>query len=138
MNSNSTGMHWFCLIKRQKTADIDFFDSLGMPSSFYGKELELFLKQNGARINYHDKNVQNFKSTTCGQHCCFFISKRFKGFSFKHILNLYSNNTNKNDAMVRKVINLKKFPKFTCKSRCYNNIFTNICFQKSRRCYNFK
>src|SRR5579862_8437268 len=57
MDSSSNGMHWCCLVKLPNQKSIDFFDSLGMKVKFYGKQLEIFIKQHGGIVKYCSKNM---------------------------------------------------------------------------------
>lgn len=139
MKSTSSGMHWCCLVKKPNQKYIDFFDSLGMPIEFYDKELLLFVKRIGGCVNYYTNNIQSFSNITCGQHCCYFITKRFQGYSFKQLISMYNKDPEINDEYVKKIISKVKFPKFTkCLKKCLKDPFANICFQKSKKCYHFK
>jgi hypothetical protein len=139
MPSSTVGMHWCAIIKKQGKKKLDFFDSLGKDITYYGDEVYDFISRHCTEINYLTKNVQNFHSNTCGKHCCFFITKRYNGLSFKNLMRLYSNNTKQNDKMVISYMKHIKIPKFSqCTRRCFKDPFVNVCFQKSNSYYHFK
>ena len=61
------------------------------------------------QYSYNSRRVQHLFSTTCGQHCIYFISNRCKGMSYNNIMNTYNHEGySKNDKMVKEFCK-KKF-----------------------------
>ena len=138
MPSSSVGMHWCAIIKKSKQSRIIFFDSLGLHPSFYGKEVMELIERLGGHFLYHNTNIQGFNTNTCGQHCCFYITKLFSNQTEKAMLKVYSRILSKNDRLVRNFMRKFSFPRFSkCLKRCLRDPFANICFQKSRKCFSF-
>ncbi len=51
-------------------------------------------------MEYSNKQVQDFTSDTCGQHCVFFLYHMSKGYTYENIVKRYYDDLIKNDAMV--------------------------------------
>lgn len=104
--SNMPGEHWLAIyITKQKHGY--FFDSFGNPpnSDKFPSEIYRYLVENCADVYYSQRQVQNNYSTTCGQHCVFFLCHIQRGIPFTRMLNMYSANLARNDAMVCKFVN---------------------------------
>ncbi len=79
-----------------------FFDSFGgaPKDPRFTKNLHDFFKNNSIRVEYSKKQVQDFTSDTCGQHCVFFLYHMSKGHAYENIVKKYYDDLIKNDAMV--------------------------------------
>lgn len=95
------GKHWLAVFI---TADRHgyFFDSFGnSPTNIsFPKTIDVFLNKNCMEISYSTLQVQDKTSTTCGEHCIFFLCNIQKGISYQKVLNMYSSNHACNDIMV--------------------------------------
>ena len=58
------------------------------------------MKKYAENIIYNNKIIQSPFSITCGGHCINFIILKSIGYSFKDVINTYSNNKEINDAFV--------------------------------------
>lgn len=104
--SSSPGEHWLAIyITKYKHGF--FFDSFGNPPDYeqFPKEIVNFLNYNCTTMSYSRKQVQNNFTTTCGQHCVFFLCYIQKGWSYSRVLTLYGPNLVNNDAMVCRFVN---------------------------------
>lgn len=124
--STMPGEHWVA-VYITKHKDGYFFDSFGNPPDYvdFPAEFNNFLKKNCVNVCYSSRQVQNFDSTTCGQHCVFFLCQIQKGMSYAKMINMYGDNLNFNDVMVSHFVNKIK----PCVCRGYN--FT--CVQHGKR-----
>ena len=71
----------------------EFFDSYGNPPEHYG-----FKSYNIETWNQH--KLQSSWSNVCGHYCIFYLYHKSRGYSMSKIVNLFTNNTNKNDCSV--------------------------------------
>ncbi len=60
---------------------------------------EIFFN-NSIHMEYSKKQVQDFTSDTCGQHCVFFLYHMSKGYAYENIIKKYHDDLIKNDDMV--------------------------------------
>lgn len=100
------GEHW-CVAFHENKNTCEFFDPFGFspnnPLSGYNLTPTLF--NNCKQIHYNKKQVQAFDAPTCGHHCVYFSLLRSNNISMNLILkSYYSNDTDKNDETVVKVI----------------------------------
>ena len=101
-NSNEEGSHWTCFYKNPE--NILYFDSIGFPPP-----IEV-LKQTD-NILWSDKQIQDINSTACGFFCicCIrFLHNKINNKNEKELydkfLNLFSDNTYKNDGILKKIL----------------------------------
>ena len=129
--SDMPGEHWLAIYFTKQNQGY-FFDSFGNPpdSAKFSPEIFTYLVENCGDVYYSRSQVQNNYSTTCGQHCIFFLCHIQRGIPFTRVLNMYSGNLACNDAMVCKFVN--KIQPTSC--RGYN--FT--CVQCGSMLYNHK
>ena len=85
--SNKPGKHWFCVYL---TSVPEFFDSLGHSPTYYSKDIERLLIQNGPDYIYNSQRLQNYDSILCGQYCIYYIIMRAMGYSINGIVNNFS------------------------------------------------
>ena len=94
-----------CIEKQNDDNSLIWFDSLG----FYCP-IEIMEKAKGD-IMYSSKQIQDMSSTSCGWYCIAFIKNDDKNphinseSNLKHFINLFSNDTRKNDSILRRYIN---------------------------------
>lgn len=118
--SSMPGAHWLAIYITHDRQGY-FFDSFGNPPTYdeYPPNIINFLSKNCKKLLYSQKQVQDVQSTTCGEHCIFFLSNIQKGVSYQRVLNMYTRNLICNDVMVCAYVkkihpNLCRGHKFTC------------------------
>ncbi len=99
--STEPGQHWVAVYINSDGVSC-FFDSFGGAPTDprFPKNLCDFLKSNSTNVEYSKKQVQDFTSDTCGQHCVFFLYHMSKGHVYDNIVKKYYDDLIKNDAMV--------------------------------------
>ena len=95
------GEHWLALTVEEDGKGT-FFDSFGFPPDFshYPKSILQFLQKRCDTIFYHNRSFQHILSTTCGQHCVYYLCQRARGLSFENVLSLYGEDVLSNDEKV--------------------------------------
>lgn len=89
------GQHWYAVYF---TTINEHFDSAG----FYpNAKLESELIVHGPRFMYNDRRVQAFRSESCGLFCLFYCYFRCRNVSFRKIMNMFSNNLQLNEHVVK-------------------------------------
>lgn len=133
------GQHWLAVFITEKRSG-EFFDSYGNPPDYkyFPKSIYRFLQRNCVKISYNTRQVQDLFSTTCGQHCLFFLLQRCKGNSFTDIIHsMYSDDLRKNDVLVSRFVkklphhhhprNVKHVFKCTVQCVCSGEMFFKKC-----------
>ena len=113
--SNHTGEHWIAIYVNKQGYG-DFFDSYGRPPQ---REFKRFLDKHCVSWNFSKKQLQQYTSTTCGQHCVFFIHARSLGLSLTKFLSLFTSNRAENDDIVCAYIN----GRYRVNTVVYDNLF---------------
>lgn len=92
------GKHWVAVyITSQRYGE--YFDSFGMHTTV--ERIESFLNKNCIRWQCNTKHVQDLLSDACGYHCIFYSVHRCIGFNLQAIINMYTNDSLCNDAIVK-------------------------------------
>jgi hypothetical protein len=114
-----------------------FFDSYGFPPGFsnFPKSIKEFLTKNGSKIYYNIKQVQDTLSTTCGQHCVFYLCQRARGVSFEDVMSLYKDDLRSNGKVVACFV--RKYQK--CSNvyplrTCNQGVCSRQMFQECHKC----
>ncbi len=99
--STEPGQHWLAVYVN-KDGVSSFFDSFGRgpKNPSFPKIVQDFLKNNSIRVQYSNKQIQDFTSDVCGQHCVFFLYHMSKGYVYENIVKMYYDDPIKNDTMV--------------------------------------
>ncbi len=99
--STEPGQHWAAIYINNDGVSF-FFDSFGgdPKDPYFPKNIRDFLKNNSIHMEYSKKQVQDFTSDTCGQHCVFFLYHMSKGYAYENIVKKYYDDLIKNDDMV--------------------------------------
>lgn len=120
-DSSMPGEHWLATYITVE-GDVCFFDSFGNnpDSAIFSPNIYKFLKNVGACLIFSNRQVQDFMSVTCGQHCIFFLYHMLRGLDYESVMSKYSENLVRND----KVVTL--FVKKLQTSKCICNTFTCI------------
>ena len=139
-SSNEAGMHWLAFYKETESSVLEFFDSFGMPLSFYGKEFQDFALRNEKKVRQSSSQFQSNSSNLCGGYCLYFLINRNRGLSYDKILKKFnSENTLVNDKIVSNFVKTNLyFPKCSkcgieCSGKCANSL-SAVCIQKNRHC----
>ena len=72
------GIHWLCLFYENET--LEFFDSFGMPPTFYKGIAEFIASQAPENVFYSTNTLQSYESDACGYYCVNYIFFRLVGF----------------------------------------------------------
>lgn len=83
-DSRHRGEHWLALwvIDNQT---IEFFDSMGLTPSAYGRDISAFVNQYPV-VHWNKIRLQSFTSNVCGAYCVYYIVNRSKGFSLNIVI----------------------------------------------------
>lgn len=100
-NRNQPGEHWLAFYVCQN-GDVEFFDPIGIPPSFYNLNKYLEIISRG-KIKYTMKRIQGYFSNYCGIYCVYFLSRRCRGDSFKQIIDGFSS-CEENDKFIKNKI----------------------------------
>ena len=87
----------------------NFFDSYGAPPSKYSGTFTTFLNNNSNQWIFNTVTLQSIYSKVCGHYCLYFALYRSRQISMSTIVHRFSNNTRKNDSLVKRFIE-KHFP----------------------------
>ena len=101
------GTHWVCcwgsatelLPGGVGLTPPEYFDSFGLPPPAEW-EIELILEGKKTFLR-NDNQLQWEFSVRCGYYCLLFLNERNKGRSFQGILDMFSENTHTNEAVVK-------------------------------------
>lgn len=93
-NSNEKGSHWVGVYFDKKPKYDEYFDSYGLGPP---KQIERLL---GKYYLYNNKQIQNYFSSTCGQHTVYYIFRKSLGDTMQNILDRFSRNLKENDRMI--------------------------------------
>lgn len=136
---NMPGEHWLAVTLEEEGGRkiSTFFDSYGFPPGFshFPKSIKEFLTKNGSKIYYNIKQVQDTLSTTCGQHCVFYLCQRARGVSFEDVMSLYKDDLRSNDKVVACFV--RKYQK--CSNvyplrTCNQGVCSRQMFQECHKC----
>ena len=114
--SDLPGEHWLAVYITEDRVGC-FFDSFGNPPERFPDMISDFLKTSCITQRYSTRQVQDFASTTCGQHCVFFLNYIAKGLSYEDVMSKYCLDLIKNDNMVSTFV--KKFYPCICKNKLF-------------------
>lgn len=134
------GEHWLALTL-EENGEAAFFDSYGFPPNFshYPSNILRFLKKRSSRVWYHDRQLQDTLSTTCGQHCVYYICQQARGLSYQKVLDSYHiDDPPKNDAAVTAFVRRVKRSNSSCHNqrRPLGSLCHDVCsLQMFRDCY---
>ncbi len=63
------GEHWLAFYRASSTSRTEYFDSMGLPRSFYGLP-------DGDFVEVNKSQLQSMDSKLCGQYCVYFLERR--------------------------------------------------------------
>lgn len=102
INNSGNGTHWTAFYYTDKPHEINiYYDSFGFPAP---RETEQIIKP----YIYNSRDIQNINSSSCGFYCIAFIkflnnvTNKTKGF--EHFLNLFNNETTRNEIILKNIL----------------------------------
>lgn len=96
-----SGEHWTA-IHVPARGEPEYFDSFGFPPLI--KTVQDFLGTNSDVFwTYSANSIQHPFSMSCGQFCTTFIKYRISGKSYQSFISIFSQDTSKNDIILRKM-----------------------------------
>lgn len=114
--------HLVAIYQKSKQDSVKFFDSYGFPFDYFSPAFSQFVYSNSKDVVSNDRQIQCFNSSTCGEHCIYFLYQCYLQIPFTDIIRSYSEECNENDSAV--VSFCQNIPnKFTSNIR-------NICLQE--------
>src|SRR5882757_7031252 len=97
--SNGPGQHWVAFFVDEDGIG-EYFDSFGLPPLH--DEFNDFLFENAPNGHlYNNVTLQCTSCVTCGHYCILFLWTRLRGKSIIDFFNLFTNNPNTNDVLIR-------------------------------------
>ena len=91
------GSHWIATYVKDNV--INYFDSFGLPPF---EELVNHAKRKNLTLLHQNQQIQNLYTTTCGYYCLYFLNEMNKGVDYFDLLQVFSNDTNKNEAFIER------------------------------------
>nr|DAC81374.1 TPA_asm: adenain [Orchesella springtail adintovirus] len=113
--STKPGSHWLGLFVWRKGAELEFFDSYGLPFTIYPKYIREFAEKNDMRILQTREMLQSPVSDQCGAFVISYCLHRMKGCSRGSYYAKFSNNLIKNDKIVQTLIKKLFISNIKCK-----------------------
>lgn len=99
--SDKPGQHWVCLSINQRGKGY-YFDSFGLPPMV--SSLHEFLETRAtAGWSYNRKQIQNIKSSTCGNYCVLYTIYKCSNRSNAQFMRQFGKSTLNNDIKMKKV-----------------------------------
>ena len=90
------GSHWVCLYTPRRGMP-EYFDSSGnMPLP----QMEVYLTRYAPKYKKNTRRVQDYGTDTCGEFCVYYVKKRREGWSFKKIMDSFSEDLLFNEVLV--------------------------------------
>ena len=102
-SSDGPGTHWIA-IYLTRDGEGEFMDSYGQQPSNYSENFETFLKNNSSTFTYNKYVLQSPWSSVCGQYCLFYALHRCRNIPMSTIINMFTNDKEWNDMLVRDFI----------------------------------
>ncbi len=96
-NKNNVGEHWLAFFY-DTNKNCSFFDSYGLPASFYC--LNEYIQFTSNTYNSNIIQYQAFNSISCGYFCLLFLYLKSRNISIKQVL---SRNTTKNELILEQI-----------------------------------
>ena len=81
------GKHWVLIFIG--LTEIEFYDSLGRPPSFYHRSLKHFMLLNGQAYTCFNVRLQSLMSKNCGEFCLYFAKLKCLGMSMRQIIRMF-------------------------------------------------
>ena len=91
------GSHWISTYAKDNV--INYFDSFGMPPF---QEMVNHAKRKNLTLLHQNQQIQNFYTNTCSYFCLYFLNEMHKDSDYFDLLQVFSNDTNKNEAFIER------------------------------------
>ena len=114
--SNMEGSHWVGMYIARKGAELEFFDSYGIDINKFIHHFINFVNMNNLRVVQNLQTLQGPKSLVCGHYVIMYMYFRIRGCSRKSFYARFTNNVEKNDAIVFRFVNKIAVKNFPCKN----------------------
>ena len=98
------GEHWIAFFI-DGTRRGFFFDSFGKPPQYYNENFKTFFVNNCTTYMCNTVQIQNHFSTVCGHYAIYFILMKCRNASFSEAISIFTLDYQKNDYLVKNVIN---------------------------------
>ena len=114
-SSDMSGEHWLAVYITDTRGGC-FFDSFGNSPrcKIFPPTIYTFLRTNCSSLKFSNRQVQDYLSVTCGEHCVFFLYHMLCGLNYEDVMLKYSDDLNSNDKMVSSFV--KKIQPCKCSS----------------------
>ena len=89
------GSHWVSTYAKDNV--INYFDSFGLPPF---QEMVNHAKNKNVTLLHQNQQLQNLYTATCGWFCLYFLNEMNKGVDYFDLLQVFSNDTNKNEKFI--------------------------------------
>jgi hypothetical protein len=96
--STLPGKHWIAIYTDHQRRG-EYFDPFGLHPSV--RHFEAFVNNNCSSWLCNTKTIQDLLSDACGYHCVLYAVRRCAGFDLRSIINMYTANTQFNDAIAK-------------------------------------
>lgn len=127
-DSTKPGAHWIGLYIARHGAELEMFDSYGLPFDVYPKYIRDFAIRNDLRIVQTRKMLQSPFTKVCGHYVVAYMFYRLRGCSRASYYARFSNDLFKNDKLVYYIVNKIFIKRISCKyfQTCtlFNKVFS--------------
>ena len=120
------GEHWVAFYFKSSKAIPEYFDSFGLPP--FKKSFLDFIQQRNRKYRYSSKTIQNLFSSKCGQYTIYYVFQKCCGKTLKEIIHNFSNDTIRNDNIVKDFV--RGLKKKIRKKKVKMNIGKNQCSKR--------
>ena len=102
--SHKPGEHWITIYLDSKGSG-EYFDSYGLPP-LHTEIINFLNKMCPLGYGFNPVTLQCTTCITCGHYCVLFVMLRSLGYSYCDYISLFTNNTLKNENVIRKFVPL--------------------------------
>ena len=112
--SDKPGSHWVAMFfpttpDGEGDGVAEFMDPLGEKPNHYSEHFKTFLENNSSTYIYNKYVLQSPWSNVCGQYCLFYALHRCRNIPMSTITNMFTNDKEWNDMLVRDFIYVNGF-----------------------------
>ena len=107
--SDKPGSHWVAMFfpttpDGEGDGAAEFMDPLREKPNYYSEHFKTFLQNNSSSYIYNKHVLQSPWSSVCGQYCLFYALHRCRNIPMSTITNMFTNDKEWNDMLVRDFI----------------------------------
>jgi len=114
-DSTKPGSHWLGLYIARQGAEVELFDSYGLPFFKYSDYVREFVEKNGLRLIQKREMLQSPISQVCGQYVLCYMLHRLRGCSRASFYAKFSNDLISNDKIVYNIVRRLFISRINCK-----------------------